>query len=950
MMIVTTMVDGNHSIRSAHSASNYSNSESNKKNNNRIVPITPQMVKPRLENHELFSPLSDDGDGGGDSDEDDLFADSATTTSELFGQCSKFAPTKSMISSSKVAKTSGMPQQHLAAFEGSVLVEEDDDDSDVHESVEIGNSREDIRDVVHSDDLEEVDYGDDHDDDEDESVPRYPANAVNNPQFGASLSDFGFDDNVMANYQAMESGRAKAKRTPAFGIVDTRRSFHSTDASATHTLQPVAAVPIPFKSKRGKKPAKEFVRRSASSSQDSMDSAGLPLAPMLDLETLEQQKQDAIDEEDYLRAAQIKKQIESLQNSPELAKIEQLESLKKLAVRQEDYVKAAELKAQIEELKGRRRSNRQHHVRSSLNAALDTTATAAPEADNDDKNRHQSSKRQQQSLDSFFGQQSEDEEILEELEQEEGVDYIEDDPAPARGPKGDTFLQSLHSRSVSQHSRVDNFGFVMEDLDDIVPNLVPEDVHESASGEFPLQEEKSSNPDWYANIVSSVKKSNKVVVDSPAASQRRSRRTTRTGGGGGGRSASRSRSRSRTRREKLRRSCKAKAETVEQVASSGGEDRRVSKSRRDGRRTVAPVSPRETGESSGHGRRRSRSRSRRERPKASTSLAITSKANPSPRHDQQPGIPDLDGTSPGRKSSIVSSSGKASSPFALQNRKVPAPQNESPDGIRKRGSSSRKLLMENQASLAKKDSSLQDAIHVRSPPPSDGGGSHHKRGAASFRRTPPPPAPFDSSPAANSIKSFASEGCHLNSSKSNALSRRLHRQSSMDDHLGDDNHPSSNTNSRSKHSRRCGASARTQSMMDNSLFAVESTASSSNTKNNIYNHNSEASPGKNPRPSFRRGDSGIHSSVSTPSTSSRGGGRRLPLLESPTGVDGMPLESPEAAPTASGFPILASSDSAKIPSKYLKEIQTTLARLERLKERSSRRQALAVSGSSPTNS
>lgn len=68
-----------------------------------------------------------------------------------------------------------------------------------------------------------------------------------------------------------------------------------------------------------------------------------------EFEKLEHQLNSAVESEDYLKAAELKKKMDSLKENKE--KIDKLRSQLKLAVKEEDYLKAAELKKQIESIK-----------------------------------------------------------------------------------------------------------------------------------------------------------------------------------------------------------------------------------------------------------------------------------------------------------------------------------------------------------------------------------------------------------------------------------------------------------------------------------------------------------------------------------------------------------------------------------------------------------------------
>lgn len=66
------------------------------------------------------------------------------------------------------------------------------------------------------------------------------------------------------------------------------------------------------------------------------------------IKLLENKLTEALEKEDYLKAADLKKQIDSVKENE--SKTNELRQQLKLAVKQEDYLKAAELKKQIESI------------------------------------------------------------------------------------------------------------------------------------------------------------------------------------------------------------------------------------------------------------------------------------------------------------------------------------------------------------------------------------------------------------------------------------------------------------------------------------------------------------------------------------------------------------------------------------------------------------------------
>jgi protein-arginine kinase activator protein McsA len=66
------------------------------------------------------------------------------------------------------------------------------------------------------------------------------------------------------------------------------------------------------------------------------------------IKNLEKELNHAVEVEDYLKAADLKKQIDSFKNKAD--KISELRKQIELAVKEEDYLKAADLKKQIDSL------------------------------------------------------------------------------------------------------------------------------------------------------------------------------------------------------------------------------------------------------------------------------------------------------------------------------------------------------------------------------------------------------------------------------------------------------------------------------------------------------------------------------------------------------------------------------------------------------------------------
>ena len=71
--------------------------------------------------------------------------------------------------------------------------------------------------------------------------------------------------------------------------------------------------------------------------------------PLDEFKKLESELKTAVEVEDYLKAAELKKKMDSLKENAE--KIDKLRSQLELAVKEEDYIKAAELKKEIESIK-----------------------------------------------------------------------------------------------------------------------------------------------------------------------------------------------------------------------------------------------------------------------------------------------------------------------------------------------------------------------------------------------------------------------------------------------------------------------------------------------------------------------------------------------------------------------------------------------------------------------
>ena len=305
---------------------------------------------------------------------------------------------------------------------------------------------------------------------------------------------------------------------------------------------------------------------------------------------------------------------------------------------------------------------------------------------------------------------------------------------------------------------------------------------------------------------------------------------------------------------------------------------------------------------------RSRSRSRRDRRKSN----VSSKLHASPNKESN----QSDEVAPRRRSSLLPSPTKPARRLSSSqsSRKLVDFSDASPHALQKKPMSPGRFSVETPIVTSRKDPDLQNAIHMCSPQGSETSGNNHsssnrrhqlRKPSSTFRLVPPPPAPYDCSPLANSIKAFASEGCHSNSYRSGALTRRLYRQQSLENNLSDE--------LSGRQSRRS-----LPRFSNENSFAVDST-SSSNTLNST----------STPSSAIRCDDY----EMSTPSTSSRG--RRVPNVESPTGVDEFPLDS-RLEPERKRAPAPPPSPT-KVLSKYRKEIQSNLDRLDRLKGRSSRR-------------
>jgi hypothetical protein len=275
--------------------------------------------------------------------------------------------------------------------------------------------------------------------------------------------------------------------------------------------------------------------------------APLVQAPNLDMKTLKRQKEEAIEREDYMRAAQIKRQMAALLQLPTCAEIESLESLKKLAVRQEDYVRAAELKTRIEHLRNQSRSDRHRQVELSMNQAMAFG------------NKEGTTTRHRNSLDNFFGAcgHTNDDFIHSAIDNErmrpDKVDDIEaesiqldthDNISTASFQSPAENVSQRFSRSIaetSQHSMLDSMGFVVND---------DGPTTETSNFRSPASKDTGSSS-------SSSRRLPRTPVRDP----------TRDPNG-----MKKSRSRSRARREKSRRSSKTKDknETKDIVQSRAG--------------------------------------------------------------------------------------------------------------------------------------------------------------------------------------------------------------------------------------------------------------------------------------------------------------------------------------------------------------------------------------------
>ncbi|KAG7372361.1 putative GTPase activating protein [Nitzschia inconspicua] len=269
-------------------------------------------------------------------------------------------------------------------------------------------------------------------------------------------------------------------------------------------------------------------------------------APMMhsssgEMENLRRQKEEALESEDYMKAAQIKRQMAALLNPSSNAEIESLESLKKLAVRQEDYIRAAELKARIEELRNQRRTSRQLLVESSLNSAIESPMM-------------KSQKTQRDSLDHFFGRnQSEEMNATQETIQNGRVvadeaDDIEEGSFLIHGIENNLInnfknqpedASHRFSRSIaeaSQHSKLDTLGFVVDKTDS-------KDDKKDFTTSSPKYSDSSSS-----------RRTRRAPVRDPI----------RDGSG-----IKKSRSRSRTKREKLRRTSSSSNSNVNEKKQDG---------------------------------------------------------------------------------------------------------------------------------------------------------------------------------------------------------------------------------------------------------------------------------------------------------------------------------------------------------------------------------------------
>jgi hypothetical protein len=390
----------------------------NSHNSNTNTPVTPKVVKPSL-----FFTLDTPTEHDQIDSDDDLFADSATTTSDLFGKGNN---------NTNILRS-------MSSFDGPIIPEGDEDE-DPH-----------VDSVAGFDDP----FAEEDENDDEEREIAYPNMAM-------SVSDISAFQSLGSTFN---------------GVVS---SAHSSNCGTTRTI---------------KRPPSPLHNRTASLP---------PLYSQPSIEELEQQKQQAIKQEDYLKAAEIKRRITAVLNPPNQTEINNLESLKKLAVRQEDYVRAAELKAKIEELRNQRRSNRQLMVESSMNSVM----AMAKRSDSPACHRR--------SLDTFF-ERHEDEDLQRAVQQglkrANAASDFEDESIQLSHLGRQDGAHSFHQRSndvserftrsiaeASQTSKLDTNGFVVDDSDRKIENV--DKAHLQSKPSQPLSRRNSRTPSRESNEVS----------------------------------------------------------------------------------------------------------------------------------------------------------------------------------------------------------------------------------------------------------------------------------------------------------------------------------------------------------------------------------------------------------------------------------------------------------------
>jgi hypothetical protein len=204
--------------------------------------VTPKLVKPTLAYDDLFSrSANEDNSISEEGDDDDLFADSATTASDLFGHCTK------------------PPRKYRQEAPNLLSMDEEEDE------------------------VEESESGVDAED-------NFNAFAVNRNTRKRAPSRIELnEDDTFAQFTKDPSSHPPSRKSSPSVVFS-----HDDDAFAQFV----------GKDRRTPQPRRR-------SKHDEMR----PVVPTLDIESLEVEKAEAVANEDYLRAAELKKQIDRLTGS-----------------------------------------------------------------------------------------------------------------------------------------------------------------------------------------------------------------------------------------------------------------------------------------------------------------------------------------------------------------------------------------------------------------------------------------------------------------------------------------------------------------------------------------------------------------------------------------------------------------------------------------------------------